>query len=92
MISIKRKFFPMDAKRADLNNVTEVIKGMYASIRMNQSIQQNGSGLGVNVSVANTAFWLSQDFEQLVREFIAAYDRRWENSKWSLCQVNCEPY
>ena len=60
---------------------TEVIKGMYASIRMNQSIQQGGTGLGINVSVSNCAFWLAQNFEQLVREFISCYHSKWENSK-----------
>ena len=81
MRMIRRTFFPTGAKRQDLSNATEVVKGLYASIRMNQSIQQGGTGLGINVSVANCAFWLSQDFEQLVREFIGCYSPKWENSK-----------
>lgn len=46
-----------------------------------QSIKEGGVGLGINVNVANCAFWLSQDFEQLVREYIRAYNRKWEQSK-----------
>lgn len=38
-------------------------------------------GLGINVNVANCAFWLSQDFEQLVREYVRAYQRQWDQSK-----------
>jgi hypothetical protein len=48
-----------------------------------QSIREGGIGLGINVNVANCAFWLSQDFEQIVREYIRAYKREWENSKSS---------
>ncbi|KAL1884170.1 hypothetical protein VTK73DRAFT_6839 [Phialemonium thermophilum] len=83
MRAIRRNFFPLDAKRMDLNKVTEVIKGMYASMRMNQSIQQGGTGLGVNVSVSNSTFFLAQPFEQLVREFIGCYDRKWENMQYN---------
>ena len=46
-----------------------------------QSGQEGGIGLGINVNVANVAFWLSQDFEQLVREYIRAYDRKYDQSK-----------
>jgi eukaryotic translation initiation factor 2C len=81
MKSIKRLFFPMDSKRADLTNCIEVIQGMYASIRMNQSIHEGGCGLGINLNVANCAFYLSQDFEQLVKEYLRAFDRKYEQSK-----------
>lgn len=46
-----------------------------------QSIKEGGLGLGINVNVANCTFWLSQDFEQLVREYIRAYSRSWDQSK-----------
>ncbi|OIW26754.1 Piwi-domain-containing protein [Coniochaeta ligniaria NRRL 30616] len=82
MKSIKRLFFPRDGKRADLTNVVEVIQGMYASMRMNQSIKEGGVGLGINVNIANVTFWLSQDFEQLVREYIRAYRRDWDQTDY----------
>lgn len=81
MHPIKRTFFPNDAKRQDLSRITEVVKGVYASIRMNQSIQQGGTGLGINVGVSNCTFWLPQSFAQLAREFIGCFEKKWENSK-----------
>jgi eukaryotic translation initiation factor 2C len=80
MQAIKRLFFPANSRRGDLSNCIEVIQGMYASIRMNQSIKEGGSGLGINVNIANCAFWLSQNFEQLAREYLRLYgERAWAN-------------
>jgi eukaryotic translation initiation factor 2C len=87
MQSIKRLFFPGNAKRAELTSVVEVIQGMYASVRMSQSIAEGGFGLGINVNVANCAFWVSQDMEQLVREFLRAYDP----AKWGSIRVYSQP-
>ncbi|KAB5542391.1 Piwi domain-containing protein [Coniochaeta sp. 2T2.1] len=78
MKSIRRLFFNIDSKRMDLNNSMEVMQGMYASMRMNQSIQEGGFGLGINLNIANCAFYMSQDFEQLCCEFLRAYKREWE--------------
>jgi len=47
-----------------------------------QSIKEGGVGLGINVNVANCTFWLSQDFEQLVREYIRAYQRKWDQTDY----------
>ncbi|KAH8886492.1 Piwi-domain-containing protein [Thozetella sp. PMI_491] len=79
MHAVKRAFFPPNAATHRLNNATEAIKGIYAAIRMNQSINQGGMGLGVLVDVSHQTFFVSQNFESLVCEFIRNYDRKFRN-------------
>jgi hypothetical protein len=47
-------------------------------------------GIGINVDVANCAFYIGQHFEELVRGFLNKFDRKWErckhkNSPWNTC-------
>lgn len=61
MISIKRNFYDKTQPRRQLLDDThrhiEAVKGIYASIRTNSSIRSGGTGISINVDVANTAFW-----------------------------------
>ncbi|KAF3763069.1 Piwi-domain-containing protein [Cryphonectria parasitica EP155] len=61
LVAIKRNFYSDDAPERylldDTHRHIEAIKGIYASIRTNSSIRSGGMGLGINVDVANTAFW-----------------------------------
>lgn len=61
MLSIKRNFYDKTQPKRQLLDEThrhiEAIKGIYASIRTNSSIRSGGTGLSINVDVANTAFW-----------------------------------
>ncbi|KAL8404858.1 hypothetical protein RB594_009658 [Gaeumannomyces avenae] len=80
MLAIKRNFYSKTANPTPMGDaIVEMLKGTFASIRMSQSIQEGRLGLGVNVDVANTCFWQSQGFEDLVRNFIGTVDRRWSN-------------
>jgi len=77
MTLIKRSFFNhMSETRRFSGNVVEAIKGIYFSIRLNDTYP-GGTGLGVNVDVANQAFWVGQNFPQLVRNFLNNTDKRW---------------
>ncbi|KAK0713074.1 ribonuclease H-like domain-containing protein [Lasiosphaeria miniovina] len=79
---IKRTFFHQGAENMQLNQVTEAIKGIYSAFRINESINSGGSGLGINVNVTNQTFWIGQPFEQLVRNFLASIDRKWQNIRY----------
>lgn len=60
MVAIKRNLYPKsgyDQALLDNNRWLIAIKGIYSSIRTNSSIKSGGFGLGINVDVANTAFW-----------------------------------
>ncbi|KAK4218356.1 Piwi domain-containing protein [Rhypophila decipiens] len=74
---IKRTFFNNASESRQLGTCTEAIKGIYSTIRLNESINSGGLGLGVNVDVANQTFWVGQKFEALVRNYLANVDRRW---------------
>ncbi|KAL2023731.1 hypothetical protein VTK56DRAFT_1445 [Thermocarpiscus australiensis] len=76
---LKRTFFNEKSETQALNAYSEAIKGIYAAIRLNNSLYSGGIGLGVNVDVSNQAFWIGQNFAQLVRNFLSCMDRRWEN-------------
>ncbi|KAF9873507.1 eukaryotic translation initiation factor 2c [Colletotrichum karsti] len=80
LLSIKRNFYNERAKKSfDLGGCIELVKGVYASIRMNQSFSGSiGRGLGMNVDVANTAFWKGgMPMHMFVKDFLATCDRRW---------------
>nr|ALJ83738.1 quelling-defective 2 [Colletotrichum lindemuthianum] len=82
LLSIKRNFYNERAKKSfDLGGCIELVKGVYASIRMNQSVTGGvGRGLGLNVDVANTAFWKGgMQMNHFVRDFLAACDRQHKN-------------
>lgn len=60
MVAIKRNLYPKNGyEQALLDNQRWLIaiKGIYSSIRTNSSIRSGGFGLGINVDIANTAFW-----------------------------------
>ncbi|TLD33673.1 hypothetical protein PspLS_00928, partial [Pyricularia sp. CBS 133598] len=78
MIPIKRNFYSKSRHATPMGDgVIEVLKGIFASLRMSQSINDGKLGLGINVDVANTCFWVAQNFEDLVRNYLGSVDRRW---------------
>ncbi|KAK0625289.1 Piwi domain-containing protein [Bombardia bombarda] len=71
MTLIKRSLFNNNSQARNLNSYIEAIKGIYSSIRLNETITKpRGTGLGVNVDVTNQCFWIGQKFEQLVRNYL----------------------
>ena len=76
MTRIKRNFFNVEARVQTLDTFLDVFKGTYASIRMNESINRGGLGLGINVDVANTAFWKELQLPELMCRYLAWLDRR----------------
>jgi eukaryotic translation initiation factor 2C len=61
-----------------LDNVVEAMRGVYSSIRLceiNPSIGGAGTGLALNVDVANGTFWTSQDVHQAARNLCKARNR-----------------
>ncbi|KAM7204279.1 Piwi domain containing protein [Naviculisporaceae sp. PSN 640] len=77
---IKRVFYNSASETMDLDNFTEAIKGIYSTIRLNESINSGGSGLGVNVDVSNQTFWIGQKFERLVINYLGSINRSWGTS------------
>lgn len=60
MVAIKRNFYPKsgyDQALLDNQRWLIAIKGIYSSIRTNSSMKSGGYGLGVNVDIADAAFW-----------------------------------
>ncbi|CAI4219607.1 unnamed protein product [Parascedosporium putredinis] len=81
LLAIKRNFYNLNEPRRPLTNGTfnEVATGAYASIRLCQ-IKPGGTGLGINVDVANTAMWTGgQSLLALVQAYLPSIDRRFSN-------------
>jgi len=79
MVAIKRNFYPRQGKWTALDSAISVMKGAYSSIRLCNSIKFGGLGLAVNVDIANTTFWTSQDLVQLIRNYLGSCNRAWDN-------------
>ncbi|OLN96063.1 Protein argonaute [Colletotrichum chlorophyti] len=84
LLSIKRNFYnERNKKSMPLGDCVEVVKGVYSSVRMNQSVTNNiGRGLGLNVDVANTAFWKGNvPLHIFVRDYLGTCNRAWKGKK-----------
>jgi eukaryotic translation initiation factor 2C len=81
-LAIKRNFYDPSQKGRPLisqgrldDNLVEVHKGLYASIRLSHNFGQGGIGLALNCDVVNTAFWVgNQPVDQVVRKFLDSCD------------------
>ncbi|TVY52417.1 Protein argonaute [Lachnellula cervina] len=74
----KRSFFNKGNAQAYLDNVIVAQKGVYSSIRLCSPMPSNGgpgTGLAVNVDVANGTFWTIQDVHQAARNFCKSKNR-----------------
>ncbi|KAK3689869.1 Piwi domain-containing protein [Podospora appendiculata] len=80
---MKRVLVNNNSESEPLSNSVEAIKGIYSTIRLNQSIGQGGIGLGVNVDVSNQAFWKGQKFTELIRNHLMDTNSR----SWGRIQV-----
>ncbi|KAI1065426.1 hypothetical protein LB507_000045 [Fusarium sp. FIESC RH6] len=77
LLAIKRNFYRTGQPGAPLNDgaIVEVHKGTYASIRMSDNLKQGGVGLGYNIDVANTCFWIgNQPLDKMACNFLATSD------------------
>lgn len=84
MVAIKRNLYPKSGyEQALLDNNRWLIamKGIYSSIRTNSSIKTGGYGLGINVDIANTAFWSpdQNSMVQLVCHFLRSSSREFRD-------------
>ncbi|KAF4967182.1 hypothetical protein FZEAL_10568 [Fusarium zealandicum] len=79
LLAIKRNFYKLGQHGAILQDggVVEVHKGTYASVRMSHNLAQRGVGLGYNIDVANTCFWIgNQTMDRVMVNFLATLDRK----------------
>ncbi|CAG8972388.1 hypothetical protein HYALB_00007141 [Hymenoscyphus albidus] len=68
LVSQKRSYFSRTGNNyAPLDNLIGASKGVYQSIRLCDP--NGGSGLGINVDVANGTFWSGQELIQAVRNY-----------------------
>jgi eukaryotic translation initiation factor 2C len=77
LLAIKRNFYRTGQPGAPLQDgaIVEVHKGTYASIRMSDNLKQGGVGLGYNIDVANTCFWIgNQPLDKMACNFLATLD------------------
>lgn len=82
LLAIKRNFYAKANAPRELLDRThrhiEAVKGIYASFRTNSSMRSGGSGLGINVDVANTAFWRGgMTLYELAIAYLKASKREW---------------
>lgn len=94
MTAIKRNFYSDTAQGRPLldGHVLEVHKGIYASIRLSHNIAQGGTGLALNVDVANTVFWTGpQPVDQLMCNYLGICDRRWKGLNPSTISQHLRP-
>jgi eukaryotic translation initiation factor 2C len=73
LIPIKRNFYNPNETKVVIDAVVEVAIGAYASIRMNSVA--SGSGLGINLDVANTAMWSSKMLPTLIRCYLELVEK-----------------
>ncbi|TVY30849.1 Protein argonaute [Lachnellula hyalina] len=74
----KRSFFSKGTAQVLLDNVIVAQKGVYSSIRLCSPVPSNGgagTGLAVNVDVANGTFWTVQDLHQAARNYCKSKNR-----------------
>lgn len=80
LLAIRRNFYPKSPAKdtvTQLNNCLECVKGVYASVRMNQSIESSYGSLGLNIDVANTAFYIGgQSLPVFIKHFLWMMDPR----------------
>ncbi|KAL4730323.1 Protein argonaute [Fusarium chlamydosporum] len=77
LLAIKRNFYRTGQPGAPLQDgaIVEVHKGTYASIRMSDNLKQGGVGLGYNIDVANTCFWIgNQPLDRMAVNFLTTID------------------
>lgn len=84
LLSIKRNFYARANAPRELldrtNRHIEAVKGIYAAFRTNSSMRSGGSGIGVNVDVANTAFWRGgMTLLELATGYLRSSKREWAN-------------
>ncbi|KND92077.1 Protein argonaute [Tolypocladium ophioglossoides CBS 100239] len=82
MLSLKRNFYDENERGkplAGVNNVVEVHKGVYASVRLSHNLARGGIGLALNADVANTCFWGGRNtMDVIMLSFLASCDpKRW---------------
>ena len=77
MTAIRRNFYHPQAPRRDLDDTIYAAKGIYAAFRLSESIRSGGSGLGINVDVANTTFWKEQRLSDAVWNMVQISSDRW---------------
>ncbi|RDW67854.1 eukaryotic translation initiation factor-like protein 2C 2 [Coleophoma cylindrospora] len=76
--AIKRSYFARGGNRFELDNNVEAMKGVYSSLRLCDKMPSFGQGTGValNVDVANGTFWSVKELHTAARDFCADRNRR----------------
>ncbi len=80
MVAIKRNFYSRDSATMKFEwGGVEAAKGIYMAFRLSDTVKQGGTGLAVNVDVANTAFWTSQTIDALINNYMGSCHKDWKN-------------
>ncbi len=78
MVPIRRNFYHPQAPKRDLDGTIYASKGIYAAFRLSESIRSGGSGLGINVDVANTTFWKPMRLHDAVLNLLQISSDKWK--------------
>jgi eukaryotic translation initiation factor 2C len=70
-LAIKNAYYDLNMERKALGGGVEAMKGIYQSLRISQ-----GPKLTLNVDVANTAFWVTQDLLKTALAIMGAREAR----------------
>lgn len=76
--AIKRSYFARGGNRFELDNNIEAMKGVYSSLRLCDKVPSfgQGSGVALNVDVANGTFWSVKELHTAARDFCSDRNRR----------------
>ncbi|KAI1259661.1 Piwi-domain-containing protein [Xylariaceae sp. FL1019] len=77
MLAIKRNFYSRVTTPFHLDGMPEYVlvrTGYYSAFRLSESIKSGGTGLMINVDVANTAFWKSSTLVDLAAKLLGEYN------------------
>ncbi|KAI0024005.1 Piwi domain-containing protein [Xylariomycetidae sp. FL0641] len=92
LVAIRRNFYPNITGNFSLAPFLEARKGFYSAIRLSESIKSGGTGLSVNVDVANTAFWSICNFAEIALRMANAYKRDWQSIRMGELSALCRPH
>ncbi|KAI1333450.1 Piwi domain-containing protein [Xylariaceae sp. FL0016] len=90
LLSIRRNWYENKLGQT-LSMYSNVRKGYYSAIRLGESIKTGGSGLSINVDVANTVFWSHNSVSTTAVRMLNDHKKEWQSWDHPQMSVYCKP-